>query len=155
MSRYVPAGSLEGDARWRPFPEGQCQWCGKELPRRCKSFCAPVDHEYYPGHYQKVSWCRIYYWEYWYTSPRARRLILLRDGFTCQNCTLRPTKVWEDGITRPDLSKLHVDHIIPYSKGGRSDPANLQVLCAILQSGQGIRDASSGGHRRGDNTERP
>lgn len=45
--------------------------------------------------------------------------ILKRDGFRCQIC----------GSTAQDGVKLHVDHIIPVSKGGRTTFDNLQTLC--------------------------
>lgn len=43
-----------------------------------------------------------------------------RDNYTCQVC----------GKYMPDEVGLHVDHIIPVSKGGKSIPSNLQVLCS-------------------------
>ena len=45
--------------------------------------------------------------------------ILRRDGFRCQIC----------GATAQDGVKLHVDHIIPVSKGGKTEPSNLRTLC--------------------------
>lgn len=45
--------------------------------------------------------------------------ILWRDGYKCQIC----------GITAKDGAKLHVDHIIPIAKGGKTVPENLQTLC--------------------------
>lgn len=47
--------------------------------------------------------------------PALRALILERDGGCCQVCA------------SPD--EPEIDHILPYSRGGRHDPANLQVLC--------------------------
>lgn len=46
-----------------------------------------------------------------------------RDNFTCQHCGAR--------------SHLSVDHIIPESKGGSLDPANLQTLCRRCNSRKG------------------
>ena len=43
-----------------------------------------------------------------------------RDDYTCQLC----------GKYMPDEVGLHIDHIIPVSKGGKSIPSNLQVLCS-------------------------
>ncbi|MGM9636591.1 MAG: HNH endonuclease [Eubacteriales bacterium] len=63
-----------------------------------------------------------------YFSKNQRRLmtkelrdkIAARDNYTCQIC----------GKYMPDLVGLHIDHIIPVSKGGKSIPSNLQVLCS-------------------------
>lgn len=43
-----------------------------------------------------------------------------RDNYTCQVC----------GKYMPDEVGLHIDHILPVSKGGKSIPSNLQVLCS-------------------------
>ena len=45
--------------------------------------------------------------------------ILKRDDFRCQIC----------GSTAQDGVKLHVDHIVPVSKGGQTIPSNLRTLC--------------------------
>lgn len=45
--------------------------------------------------------------------------VLKRDNFQCQLC----------GATAKDGAKLHVDHIIPVSKGGKTIMSNLQTLC--------------------------
>lgn len=50
-------------------------------------------------------------------SDRLRFRILMRDGFTCKKCGRSPVK--ERGV------ELHVDHIIPWSKGGETVPENL------------------------------
>lgn len=42
-----------------------------------------------------------------------------RDNYTCQIC----------GKYMPDEVGLHIDHIIPIKKGGKSVESNLQVLC--------------------------
>lgn len=42
-----------------------------------------------------------------------------RDNYTCQMC----------GATVEDGAKLHIDHIIPVSKGGTNELDNLQTLC--------------------------
>ena len=49
-----------------------------------------------------------------------RSEIAKRDNFTCQIC----------GKYMPDGVGLHIDHIIPIAKGGKSVPSNLQVLCS-------------------------
>lgn len=45
--------------------------------------------------------------------------ILHRDNFKCQIC----------GASASDGVKLHVDHIIPISKGGKTEMSNLRTLC--------------------------
>lgn len=49
-----------------------------------------------------------------------REEIALRDNYTCQIC----------GKYMPDGVGLHIDHIIPIAKGGKTVPSNLQVLCS-------------------------
>lgn len=52
--------------------------------------------------------------------PYYRRIIKIRDNFTCQEC----------GLYDPEV--MHVDHIIPKSKDPSlaKDPDNLVTLCA-------------------------
>lgn len=45
--------------------------------------------------------------------------VLKRDNYTCQIC----------GRSKKDGAKLHVDHIMPVSKGGHTVMNNLQTLC--------------------------
>lgn len=52
--------------------------------------------------------------------------VLKRDNFSCQIC----------GITVKDGTKLHVDHIIPVSKGGKTVMSNLQTLCERCNIGK-------------------
>lgn len=62
-------------------------------------------------------------------SDRLRFTILMRDGFTCQSCGASPTK--ERGV------ELHVDHILPWSKGGETKEINLQTKCKQCNLGKG------------------
>jgi hypothetical protein len=62
-------------------------------------------------------------------SDRLRFRILLRDGFTCAKCGRSPMK--EKGV------ELHVDHILPWSKGGETLPENLETKCAKCNLGKG------------------
>lgn len=52
--------------------------------------------------------------------------ILKRDGFKCALC----------GRSADDGVKLHVDHIIPVSKGGKTVPENLRTLCDSCNIGK-------------------
>lgn len=59
---------------------------------------------------------------------RAMRYdVLRRDGFRCVRC----------GRGREDGVKLHVDHIVPVSRGGKSTMDNLQTLCEDCNCGKG------------------
>ena len=49
-----------------------------------------------------------------------RKQIMIRDHYTCQYC----------GKYMPDEVGLTIDHIRPVSKGGKTVPSNLQVLCS-------------------------
>jgi len=62
-------------------------------------------------------------------SDRMRFKILMRDGFSCQSCGKSPTT--ERGV------ELHVDHILPWSKGGETVEENLQTKCAKCNLGKG------------------
>lgn len=55
--------------------------------------------------------------------------ILHRDNYTCQAC----------GVTAGDGAKLHIDHILPVSKGGTNEESNLRVLCSECNIGRGNR----------------
>ena len=54
-------------------------------------------------------------------SLRLRWKVLERDRFTCQGCGSSPSMT--PGIV------LHVDHIVPFSRGGETTYSNLQTLC--------------------------
>jgi hypothetical protein len=62
-------------------------------------------------------------------SERLRFSILLRDGFRCQSCGQSP-------ISSPGI-ELHVDHIVPWSKGGETIRDNLQTKCKECNLGKG------------------
>lgn len=54
-------------------------------------------------------------------SVRLRWQVLERDHFTCTACGRSPAATL--GVV------LHVDHVVPFSKGGTTDIVNLQTLC--------------------------
>jgi hypothetical protein len=62
-------------------------------------------------------------------SERQRFRILLRDGFQCRTCGASPLA--QRGI------ELHIDHIVPWSKGGDTTDANLETKCARCNLGKG------------------
>ncbi len=58
-------------------------------------------------------------------SSEVRWLIWERDNFTCQKCGSR--------------KNLTIDHIIPESKGGKTEIKNLQTLCRPCNSKKGSK----------------
>lgn len=61
-------------------------------------------------------------------SLSLRLQVLSRDNFRCVFCGKSPATNLE--------TKLHIDHINPFSKGGRSMPENLQTLCEECNLGK-------------------
>lgn len=59
--------------------------------------------------------------------PRIRKEVLARDGAICHYC----------GVTR---RWMQVDHVVPRTKGGTDDLANLVVACRRCNSSKGNRD---------------
>ena len=55
-------------------------------------------------------------------TPYLREQILSRDLHTCQSPNCNYCNLEGDN--------LHIDHILPISRGGKTTPQNLQVLCA-------------------------
>lgn len=60
---------------------------------------------------------------------RTRYLVLRRDNYSCCLCGASPAK--------DPTVELHVDHIIPWSKGGSTELNNLQTLCRDCNLGKG------------------
>lgn len=61
-------------------------------------------------------------------SKKVRFEVFKRDSFTCQYC----------GKSAPDVV-LHVDHIHPVAKGGKSDPMNYVTACVDCNLGKGAK----------------
>lgn len=61
-------------------------------------------------------------------NARLRFKVLSRDNFKCCACGASPAK--------DPLVVLHVDHIIPWSKGGETVIDNLQTLCSKCNLGK-------------------
>ncbi len=64
-------------------------------------------------------------------SVKLRFDVFKRDGFVCQYCGLHPPQ-----------AVLHVDHIVPVSKGGTNDEENLITACDHCNLGKGARSLS-------------
>lgn len=61
-------------------------------------------------------------------NTRMRFLVLQRDNFKCCACGASPAK--------DPAIELHVDHIIPWVKGGETTMDNLQTLCCKCNLGK-------------------
>ena len=62
-------------------------------------------------------------------SDSLRYDVMKRDGFRCVLC----------GASRDDGITLHVDHIIPVSRGGKTEMSNLRTLCERCNLGKGAK----------------
>jgi len=60
---------------------------------------------------------------------RLRFKVMQRDNFSCRYCGRSPAK-------NPEI-ELHVDHVVPWSKGGETVIENLQTLCSVCNLGKG------------------
>ncbi|HLD69567.1 MAG TPA: HNH endonuclease, partial [Candidatus Omnitrophota bacterium] len=60
-----------------------------------------------------------------------RYKVLSRDKFKCVKCGISPAT--------DHSCRLHIDHRIPFSKGGRTALENLQTLCEHCNLGKGNR----------------
>ena len=61
-------------------------------------------------------------------SDKLRYQVLKRDNFKCCACGASPAK--------DPAVELHIDHIIPWSKGGKTTFDNLQTLCSRCNIGK-------------------
>jgi 5-methylcytosine-specific restriction endonuclease McrA len=55
-----------------------------------------------------------------------RYSVIKRDAYRCRAC----------GFSVQDGAHLHVDHIVPVSKGGATEIGNLQTLCTVCNLGK-------------------
>lgn len=62
-------------------------------------------------------------------TPKVRYDVFERDGHRCCSCGV--------GVGKGVM--LHVDHVVPVSRGGLSQLDNLQTLCAPCNFGKGAR----------------
>lgn len=61
---------------------------------------------------------------------KLRYRVLVRDNFRCTLCGRSPAL--EHGV------RLHVDHIVPFARGGKTSEENLRTLCETCNWGKGV-----------------
>jgi hypothetical protein len=143
--RYIFASeTYHEEASFPVKTPGLCIWCGKPVPRHKQRFCPGVWEEVqpalrllYPKGKRRVYHCTTAFESWWLAVPRFKRVVFLRDEFTCQACGLKPVFTNPHGIELPDLSALAVDHKIPLARGGKTELPNLQTLCRKCNSDKG------------------
>ena len=111
------------------FFDRGCNWCGAALTGRAKRWCPRPRNDDLNYHWPSA--CMLAYAGYWYARPAFQRAVLIRDHFTCQACGAKPAIItpYPRPIERPNLGALHIDHVVPFSRGGATTIDNLQVLC--------------------------
>lgn len=64
------------------------------------------------------------------TAPGVRRLVFMRDGFTCRWCgNIATARAAGIPVDESQPAPFHLDHIVPHSAGGCDHAHNLRVLC--------------------------
>lgn len=72
--------------------------------------------------YEVVAWGQL--------PSRVRLEVLERDDYTCQYCGKRPKYLYKPAGWDGRTATLHVDHMIPVSRGGSHEIQNLVTACA-------------------------
>lgn len=62
------------------------------------------------------------------TLPLSRRTVMARDQYTCQYCGVMPPR-----------TELTLDHVLPRSRGGRTEWENMVVACRACNQKKGNR----------------
>lgn len=76
--------------------------------------------------------------------PLSRRALLLRDDYTCQYCG-----------SQPGREHLTIDHVIPRSRGGRTEWENVVAACGACNRKKGNRTPDEAGMKLMHHPHRP
>lgn len=112
--RYIKQYKQKDNIRY-PYYTTQIEECISLTPSQLRQIynnLAEINFETTTRKYNQVNQRKL-------MTPELRNKIKERDNYTCQIC----------GKYMPDEVGLHIDHIIPISKGGKTVEQNLQVLC--------------------------
>lgn len=133
-------------AAWQRQARLDPEYCERENARSRAAYAADPDHyrQYY-SNYQR---------ERYATDPEYRAKVLARQSerYYGDRSEIAEAEAWQcwlcgEAIDRearhPDPLALHVDHMLPVSKGGKSDPANLapaHAYCNISKNDRLVAD---------------
>jgi len=120
LSRYSERPYTRRFGSWRQALEAFIRWAENASDGDFQ----PVD----PGHRRRQT----------SRDPNSalRWRVANRDGFRCRHCGKSPAL--NAGVV------LHIDHIVPWSKGGETILENLQTLCSECNIGKGTQRESDG-----------
>lgn len=130
MKRFSPGASIHGDYSYIcdccEINDGRPVLIWEPLPERrghfaiCFQCLQNLDTKYNYQSEPQIIISRLIIPE------KMRNEIFERDGYRCVKC----------GST----DNLELDHILPFSKGGRTEKTNLQTLCKICNSSKGSKE---------------
>lgn len=95
------------------------------------SHTQPSEHPYYLSDNGRLK--RSTSWPRW-----LQDALFHRENGRCALCSTDLTRVFLPNV------KIHVDHIVPISRGGTTDPTNLQLSCASCNQEKGNRSNQVG-----------
>ncbi|WP_221178304.1 HNH endonuclease [Pseudomonas protegens] len=78
---------------------------------------------------------RSSFWPVW-----LREALFYRENGRCAECSNSLTGVFDTSI------KPQIDHIVPISNGGTTDPTNLQILCEPCNKKKGNSSSQVGNY---------
>ena len=76
--------------------------------------------------------------------PLSRRTLLLRDSYMCQYCSVQPGREY-----------LTIDHVIPRSRGGRTEWENVVAACGPCNRRKGNKTPDEAGMKLLTHPHRP
>ena len=121
LSRYSLGTYEKRFGGWRKALEKFVEYANSEPKQNEKKAIVSIQKESSKGHKTKRN-----------GSLRLNFLVMRRDKFKCKLCGRSPA-------TNPTIV-LHMDHILPWSKGGETIIDNLQTLCSLCNLGKSDLD---------------